>query len=91
VEVWIELTGSTVLSHMYFDGYKRCIDSAVGACITILYLLSVVLNVYIKDAIAQLWTYEFDPEIALVDPAGDYIYGEGFGMLGGYAQLSFTI
>ncbi|MCB9422797.1 MAG: phosphatase PAP2 family protein [Ardenticatenaceae bacterium] len=68
-----------------------CIDGAVGARVTILYLLSVVLNVNIKDAVAQPRPYQFDPAIAQVDPAGDYIYGEGYGMPSGHAQWSITI
>lgn len=68
-----------------------CIDGAVGARVTILYLLSVVLNVNIKDLVEQPRPYQFDPAIAQVDPAGDYIYGEGFGMPSGHAQWSITI
>ncbi len=68
-----------------------CIDGAIGARVTILYLLSVVLNTNIKDIVAQPRPYELSPEIALVDPAGDYIYGEGFGFPSGHAQWSITI
>ena len=68
-----------------------CIDGVSGARVSILYLLSVVLNVNIKDMIEQPRPYQLAPEIALVDPAGDYIYGEGFGMPSGHAQWSITI
>jgi membrane-associated phospholipid phosphatase len=68
-----------------------CIDGTVGARVTILYLLSVVLNVNIKDLVEQPRPYQLAPEIAQVDPAGDYIYGEGFGMPSGHAQWSITI
>jgi membrane-associated phospholipid phosphatase len=68
-----------------------CIDRAIGARVAVLYLLSVVLNTNIKDFVAQPRPYELSPEIAQVDPAGDYIYGEGFGFPSGHAQWSITI
>jgi membrane-associated phospholipid phosphatase len=67
-----------------------CVDWAIGARLTILYLLSVVLNTDTKDIIHQARPYEL-ADVALVDPAGDYVYGEGFGMPSGHAQWSLTI
>jgi membrane-associated phospholipid phosphatase len=68
-----------------------CIDEVIGAHVTIIYLLSVVLNTNFKDLIAQPRPYELQPDIALVNPAGEYIYGEGHGMPSGHAQWSITV
>lgn len=68
-----------------------CVDRALGARVAVLYLLSVVLNTDVKDLIAQPRPYELVPDIAQADPAGAYMYGEGFGMPSGHAQFSVAV
>lgn len=68
-----------------------CVDRALGARVAVLYLLSVVLNTDVKDLIAQPRPYELVPDIARVDPTGEYMYGEGSGMPSGHAQFSATV
>ena len=68
-----------------------CVDRALGARVAILYLLSVVLNTDVKDLVAQERPYQLIPDIAQADPAGSYMYGEGYGMPSGHSQFAMTV
>ena len=68
-----------------------CVEWAIGMRLTMMYLLSVVLNSDIKDIIDQPRPYVVQPGINPVEPDAAYVYGEGFGMPSGHAQLSVTI
>ena len=68
-----------------------CVDRALGARVAILYLLSVVLNTDVKDWIVQERPYQLIPDIAQADPAGSYMYGEGYGMPSGHSQFAVTV
>lgn len=66
-----------------------CVDWAVGARLTIVYLLAVWLNTGIKDIVQAPRPFELDPSVALVDP--EEIYGVGYGMPSGHAQWAMTV
>jgi membrane-associated phospholipid phosphatase len=68
-----------------------CVDWAIGMRLTILYLLSVAVNTDVKDVIQQARPYTLEAGINLVEPDAAYIYGEGYGMPSGHAQLSATV
>jgi membrane-associated phospholipid phosphatase len=68
-----------------------CVDRALGVRVAILYLLSVVLNTDVKDVVGQERPYQLIPDIAQADPAGAYMYGEGYGMPSGHSQFAMTV
>lgn len=68
-----------------------CVDWAIGMRLTILYLLSVAVNTDVKDVIQQARPYTLEAGINPVEPDAAYIYGEGYGMPSGHAQLSATV
>ena len=66
-----------------------CIDWAVGARLTVVYLLSVWVNTGIKDLVQEPRPFQVDPSVALVDP--EEIYGVGYGMPSGHAQWAMVV
>ncbi|MCB8945895.1 MAG: phosphatase PAP2 family protein [Ardenticatenaceae bacterium] len=66
-----------------------CVDWAVGARLTIMYLLAVWLNTEIKDIVQAPRPFQEDPSVILVDP--EEIYGVGYGMPSGHAQWAMTV
>lgn len=68
-----------------------CVEWVIGVRLTILYLLSVVVNTDIKNIIEQPRPYTLSPGINPLEPDAPYVYGEGFGMPSGHAQWSVTV
>jgi membrane-associated phospholipid phosphatase len=66
-----------------------CVDWAVGARLTMVYLLSVWINASLKDLIQDPRPFTLDSSVALADP--ESLNGVGYGMPSGHAQWSMTV
>ncbi len=67
-----------------------CLDRATGARLTVIYLLSAVLNTDLKELIRAPRPLDVDPGLlAVADP--DAIKAVGYGMPSGHAQLAITV